>query len=190
MAKNRLRWVLIGLVVFVIGAGIGKFAMPGADEKNTPSSSSTAAKDAPKSTNGACDEQNPGVTLVVDFGTKSDKKPIEKCVTGFSGNGWQLFAAAGLKIEGTSKYPTGFACRIESMPADQDCGDKASFDKGYWSYFYLDAAKPKGWNLSEAGAADRSPKAGDFEGWVWTATGETNKVPAIAPAVPKFTLSN
>jgi hypothetical protein len=168
--------------VFVVGAGIGKFAAPNSPiHDSTAKSPSPAAEATSKSFDGPCSDQNQGVTLIVDFGTESKQKPIEKCVTDFSGNGWQLFAAAGLKIEGTAKYPTGFGCRIEGLPVDQDCGDKATFDRGYWSYFYADSGA-KVWKLSESGAADRSPKTGGFEGWVWTSNSETNKVPSISPS--------
>lgn len=136
--------------------------------------------EAAQASNSACSETSPGVTLIVDFGKGSDLEPIQKCVSEFTGNGWTLFESAGVSAEGTAKYPT-FACRISGYPSEenQDCGETASFDNGYWSYFFAEAEKADAWTMSPVGAADRKPACGSFEGWVYVAADDASAVPSV-----------
>jgi len=168
----RLRWALVGLLLAAVIAII--FFMP------KPSSLTPSEAASSPASNGACDAANPGVTLVVDFGPASEESPIQKCVSNFDGNGWQLFEAAEVEVEGTAKYPE-FACRIAGVPASdaQDCGENASFDKGYWSYFYADTDKATAWTMSPVGAVDRNPACGEFEGWAYVAADDASATPSV-----------
>jgi hypothetical protein len=166
----RLRWVAIGLLLAAIITIVFFLPKPSAEQ---------ASEAGPQPLDGACSEANPGVTLIVDFGQSSNRQPVEKCVDVFTGTGWELFKAANVAVEGTAKYPE-FACRIEGFPSadHQDCGETASFDKGYWSYFYADAVKAQSWTMSPVGAADRNPGCGEVEGWVYVAADNASATPA------------
>ena len=168
----RLRWVLVGLLVAALIAVVFQISKPAETAVETETANIST---------GACSAENPGVTLVVDFGAAADESPIQKCVGEFSGNGWQLFEAAEVEVEGTAKYPE-FACRIAGLPTSeaQDCGENASFDKGYWSYFYADAAKAADWTMSPVGAVDRNPACGEFEGWVYVASDDASATPSVS----------
>lgn len=124
------------------------------------------------------------VTLVIDFGGSSNRKPIIREVHGFAGTGWELFETAGIDVSGTAEYPTGFVCRIEGLPtqAEQDCLDTPRYSEGSWAYFVTNSKLGEGWLLSGAGAAAHRPECGSFEGWLWVAPGESSaqKMPSVA----------
>jgi len=116
-----------------------------------------------------------GISLVVDFGDESEG--IEKCVKNYSGNSWDLFAAAGLKVEGTEKYPVGFICRIQSIPTKEQeaCKDTPGAQTGSWAFFT--ASSNNSWKYSAIGASSHKAKCGTAEGWRFLA----KDVPIITP---------
>lgn len=172
--RTPLRSILISLVALV---AIGGAVTALTEEKDSsPISNFVGSK-------GACESE--GVTLVIDFGAKSDKPPIETCEKKFSGNGWQLFDAAGIEIQGTSEFPEGFVCRIQNWPSDsvQDCADTPTYSEGTWAYYYADSKNGSKWLLSGAGAAMRNPECGSIEGWLFLEPGEDRSIlkPSIDP---------
>lgn len=122
---------------------------------------------------GECSPSQPGVSLVIDFGTDSELDTIERCLLGFKGTGWDALGAAGLAAEGTTQYPTGFSCRIDGWPSrlEQDCRDTPSYRDGFWAYYFAEPAD-KSWRFSGTGSALRKPKCGGYEGWRFVHHGE------------------
>ena len=120
---------------------------------------------------GQCSDQQ-GVSLVVDFGTSSDREALELCAVDFKSTGWDVFNAVDLEVEGTSEYPTGFVCRLAGWPSveKQPCSKTPTAAQGSWAYF--SAAEDKGWQFSGQGAALRKPACGTVEGWRFVEVGE------------------
>ena len=178
-----MRPVLFGLIALVAVFGLLRVV----PETNVETASSA----------NACDSGNPGVTLVVDFGAEANRPALIKCAVGFNLasnsvsnelNGWQVFEAAGVKVEGTDDFPTGFVCRIEGFPtvANQPCDKTPSYASGHWAYFYAAAGQGKSWQFSGTGATNRKPVCGGVEGWLFVkgdaSTGnESSVVPSVAP---------
>ena len=108
---------------------------------------------------GPCSTDNPGVTLSVDY----LGKVTTRCAKNFSGNGWLLFSAAGLKVRGTTKYPTAFACQIEGKPEAAKCDD-SDVSGSYWGYYIPFNGR---WEYAVTGASDHKPECGTWEGWVF-----------------------
>ena len=125
---------------------------------------------------GACSNDQPGVTLSVDYlGSVTTR-----CALGFEGNGWELFEAAGMKVRGTNKYPTAFACQINNEPAGAKCDDSDA-SGAYWGYYIpVDGT----WGYATTGASDHRPKCGTWEGWVYM---ETEKTVSNLPKPTEFT---
>lgn len=130
-------------------------------------------------------------TLVIDYGTKSNR-PIASfdlmdLPTGASG--WDLFQAAGIAVQGTDQFPSGFVCRIDGWPNKslQDCADTPAFDEGHWAYYVTNSSIGSGWVWSGQGAATHIPGCGGYEGWSWVAPGEDAKPPrfSISPRACK-----
>lgn len=122
-----------------------------------------------------------GTSLVIDFGTDNPKETISKCVQNYSGNSWNLFEAAGLKITGTQKYPVGFVCRIEGFPnkSIEPCTETPGTTNGSWA-FYI--ATDQSWEYSSYGASTHKTKCGQAEGWRYLLPGEEiTEVPRIEP---------
>jgi hypothetical protein len=181
--KISLRPVLIGLILLVGVIGLTRVV---------PATSVDG-----EATQGSCTPANPGVTLVVDFGVESKLPALVKCATDFNSasssvsnelNGWQVFEAASVSVEGTVDFPVGFACRIEGFPtvADQSCQETPSYSEGHWAYFYAAASLAKGWQFSGTGSANRKPTCGGVEGWLFVkgevSNGtESSVVPSIKP---------
>ncbi len=115
--------------------------------------------------NGACNQEIPGVTLSVDF----KGKVTTHCAVNYSGNGWDLFGAAGFEVQGTNKYPTAFACKINGEPADTAC-DESGASGAYWGYYVSDAGV---WSYATTGASDHESKCGSWEGWVYMESEDT-----------------
>jgi hypothetical protein len=198
MKQLPLRPVLIGLVVLVAAVGLTRIVPSGQVSPSNYSPGSTSAKGA---FDGPCNAQNPGVSLVVDFGRDSARTPIVKCARGFNFagssvsnelNGWQLFAAAGLSVTGTAEYPVGFVCRIGDFPlaADQPCTSTPTYTQGHWAYFVSRAGNGSSgnWAFSGAGASEHKPSCGSSEGWLFVkgnaATGDgSNQYPRVAAKV-------
>lgn len=171
--RLTLRTVLAGLIALAV---VG-WALSGLNEDDPGriDSSTTATQNSnPTGT----------VTLVIDFGSDSELKPIIRKVEFVGGTGWDLFEAAGLDVAGTAEFPTGFVCRIEGVPsiANQDCLDTPKFSEGSWSYFVTNSKLGNGWLLSGAGAATHHPECGAFEGWLWVPAGESSgqQLPSVA----------
>lgn len=157
--KISLRMVLIALVAFVaIGSMVS--TIPSETSKSTA-----------EFVEGQCSDQQ-GVSLVVDFGTSSERKALELCAVDFNSTGWDVFNAVDLEVEGTSEYPTGFVCRLAGWPSveKQPCGKTPTAAQGSWAYF--SAAEDKGWQFSGQGAAMRKPACGTVEGWRFVEAGE------------------
>lgn len=169
-----LRPVLIGLIALV--AIIGAFTF---FSSNNESKQVASGEGATTTSDGACVDS--GVTLSVDFGKKSGLESIVKCSKDFIGTGWDLPTAVGVKVEGSEKYPVGFACRINGYPAEevQSCGSKPTYTRGYWSYFQSNSLSPSTWHLSDVGASETKPSCGDFEGWVFV----ENETPDVKPTL-------
>ncbi len=138
--------------------------------------------------------QNGRVTLVIDFGSSSKLKPLIREVSEFSGTGWELFEAAGVAVSGTAEFPSGFVCRIEGVPTQdqQDCLDTPKYSEGSWAYFVTNSELGPGWILSGSGAATHRPECGSFEGWLWIAAGESSgqKMPSVPARAKPCGLSN
>ena len=170
--RFTLRKVLLGLIALVV---IGWF-LSGLNSTEAgpvyPPGSLTPAKQGK-------------VTLVVDFGAGSGVAPIIREVEKFGGTGWDLFDAAGVSVEGTAEFPTGFVCRIAEYPSvdKQDCLDTPEFSEGSWAYFVTNSEMGSGWIMSGAGAGTHRPECGGYEGWLWVAPGESSgqKVPSVEP---------
>ena len=130
-------------------------------------------------------EANPSisksVTLVIDFGKASALKTKVANLTDVpeKATGWDLFGLAGMKVQGTQQFPTGFVCRIAAWPPakKQDCADTPTFKEGHWAYFVTNFQLSKGWILSGQGAASHIPDCGGYEGWSWVAGGQANQPP-------------
>jgi hypothetical protein len=171
--KISLRTVLIALVVLVAAGGVIS-TVPSDTKMITGKNFST----------GQCQEQN-GVSLVVDFGKSSGLEPLQLCAKDFKSTGWDIFAAAGLSVEGTSEYPTGFVCRLGGWPSEeiQPCTKTPTVSQGTWSYFVADATDTD-WKFSGQGAATRKPSCGAAEGWRFIEAGESasQKTPRAKPA--------
>ncbi len=129
------------------------------------------------------------VQLVVDFGSESGRDVISKRVENFSGTGWQLIEAAGLKAEGTGDYATGFVCRLEGWPSEtqQDCVDTPTPAEGTWGYFVTNPEIGPGWIVSGIGSNMHKPKCGQAEAWVWLPPGKeiSDARPSVEPEILK-----
>lgn len=172
--RTPLRSILISLVALVaIGGAVSALT---SGEVSSPISKLVA-------TDGACEDR--GVTLVVDFGAASNKKPIETCAKKFSGTGWQLFDAAGVRVQGTSEFPESFVCRIQDWPSSnsQDCTDTPKYSEGTWAYYFADVKTGSKWLISGVGASMQKPECGSVEGWLFIAPGENRDTaePSVAP---------
>lgn len=171
--RISLRKVLIALVAFVAIGGLIS-AIPG----EAPGAKTSTASA------GQC-KADSGVSLVIDFGSSSDKQPSEFCVSDFASSGWDIFAAADVEVQGTSEYPTGFVCRVAGWPSEQDqpCTKTPTAAQGSWGYFVADP-NDVDWKYSGQGAAARKPSCGAAEGWRFIETGEsvTQSKPRIKPS--------
>lgn len=177
MKQIPLRPVLVGLIALV--AIIGAFSFFTNDSTNEKAQESEFAISA---IDGPC--VGSGVTLTVDFGKSSGIESVTKCAKDFTGSGWDLPTATGVKVEGSKKYPIGFACRINGYPAEevQSCGSKPTYNLGYWSYFQANSLGPSTWRLSDVGAAETKPECGDFEAWVFVENDDPNALPVLPAA--------
>ena len=198
MQQLPLRPVLIGLVVLVAAVGLTRIVPsgPAAPSNSSPGSSATTG-----ALDGPCNTQNPGVSLIVDFGKDSGRTPMVECARGFNVagssvsnelNGWQLFAAAGLSVTGTAEYPVGFVCRIEGYPlaSDQPCTSTPTYAQGHWAYFVSKAGHGSSgnWAFSGAGSSEHKPSCGSADGWLFVkgdaATGDgSNQYPGVPAKV-------
>ena len=116
-------------------------------------------------TNGACTEENPGVTLSIDF----KGKVSTHCALNYEGDGWGLFEKAGFPVKGTDKYPTAFACQINGEPKEAKC-DGSDDPNAYWGYY---VAVDGAWGYATTGASDHKATCGESEGWVYMESAKT-----------------
>jgi hypothetical protein len=172
--KISLRMVLVALVALVAICGLIS-TIPSA-ESSKQSSTSARFHD------GQCSNES-GVSLIIDFGKSSGREPLVRCSQDFEGNGWQLFAAAGVEVSGTDEFATGFVCRVADWPsvAEQPCTSTPTAAQGTWAYFVSNEAY--GWQFSGQGAAMRKPKCGTAEGWRFVEPGEvaSQSMPEVLP---------
>lgn len=166
--------VLVALVALVAIGGLIS-TIPSA-ESSKQSSTSARFHD------GQCANEF-GVSLIIDFGKSSGREPLVRCAQDFEGNGWQLFAAAGVEVSGTDEFATGFVCRVADWPsvAEQPCTSTPTAAQGTWAYFVSNEAN--GWQFSGQGAAMRKPKCGTAEGWRFVESGEvaSQAMPEVLP---------
>lgn len=125
---------------------------------------------------GACSQENPGVTLSVDY----LGNVTTRCAKNFTGNGWLLFSAAGFKVRGTAKYPTAFACQIDGKPDTAKCDDTDA-SGAYWGYYIPFNGN---WEYAVTGASDHKSKCGTWEGWVYM---ENELTQSSLPTPTEFT---
>lgn len=124
---------------------------------------------------GPCSKAQPGVTLSIDF--LGDL--TTHCALNYSGNGWNLFKAAGFTVKGTAKYPTAFACQIDGKPQAAKCDDSDP-SGSYWGYYVALNGK---WDYATTGASDHKSACGTHEGWVYM---ETEKTELHLPTPAEF----
>lgn len=159
-------WLLIGLVA--VGG-----AWKGVDSREDDVDSAAAKK----------------VTLVIDFGTGSQRPTVIKTLPGVkqTATGWSLFKAAGVDAQGTDEFPSGFVCRLEGWPSElqQDCANTPTYAEGHWAYYVTNSKISAGWLLSGQGAAMHVPECGGYEGWKWVSPGEEAAPPSEKPVVEK-----
>lgn len=166
--------VLVALVALVAIGGLIS-TIPGAESSKQPSSSASFH-------DGQCSNE-PGVSLIIDFGKSSGREPMVRCAREFTGNGWQLFAAAGVEVSGTDEFATGFVCRVADWPSveKQPCTSTPTAAQGTWAYFV--STETNSWKFSSQGAAMRKPKCGTAEGWRFVEPGEvaSQSMPKVLP---------
>ena len=166
--------VLVALVALVAIGGLIS-TIPSA-ESSKHSSNSASFHD------GQCSNE-PGVSLIVDFGKSSGREPLVRCAREFTGSGWQLFAAAGVEVSGTDEFATGFVCRVADWPSveKQPCTSTPTAAQGTWAYFV--STETNSWQFSSQGAAMRKPKCGTAEGWRFVEPGEvaSQSMPQVLP---------
>ena len=161
----------------VLAFFIGLVALGGA----LSATSGSKIDSAKPALDGACTQNKPGVTLVIEH---ADAAPSISCTRNFTGSGWDLLAGAH-DVEGTLNYPTGFACRIDGYPtsATQDCADTPTYAEGSWVYFYADS-DTQGWVFSGAGSSMRKPACGTSEAWVFSGANQPEATkPTSQPTV-------
>jgi hypothetical protein len=170
ISLRAVLFALIGLVA--IGALVTSGALSSVPEGETSKSISASE---------FC--SNSGISLLVDYGEKSGIPTTEACAENFTGNGWELFAAAGQVVEGTTEYPVGFVCRINNFPAptDQPCTSTPTSAQGSWAYYYATSQLGNHWMFSATGATSRNPKCGDTDAWVFIEPGEESHEPSQQP---------
>lgn len=124
-------------------------------------------------------------TLVIDFGADSGRqvKVIQLADLPVDATGWDVLVQAGVPLQGTDQYPTGFVCRLEGWPSEQDesCDGTPSYSDGHWAYFLSSKKLGGGWILSGQGAAAHVPACGDIEGWKWVAPNSAVTPPSVSP---------
>lgn len=171
--RISLRAVLIALVALVASGGLVTSGVLGTVSKSVDSDQSKTA--------GFCNSN--GVSIVIDFGSESQNQTVVSCAKDFAGDGWQLFAATGQSVEGTSEYPVGFVCRINGYPKqkDQPCTSTPTGAQGSWAYYYATTQLGGNWLFSATGASMRKPKCGEVDAWVFINPGEKSHEPETKP---------
>ena len=143
----------------------------------------TPEPDSPVSVqSGQC--ENPGISVVVDFGKASTNRTVEKCVSSFTGNSWNLLRSAGFDVRGTEKYPEAFVCRIDMIPdlKSEKCISTPGSTSGSWAYFLAEPGSEQ-WVYSNYGAANHIAVCGSAEGWRFLSPDEEIDTPPTVKPV-------
>ena len=173
--QSRARLIVLSaLILLVVAGSVLSWALDNKVIETTPAKQIEVSY-----REGACEQ--PGVTIVVEFGDSSEREPIVRCADNFIGNGWEVFQATAIDVIGTNQYPVGFACRIENFPSssDQNCIDTPKYSEGTWGYFVF--TEETGWQVSQVGSAARGAECGSAEGWLFIGPGQQD-----SGLVPKF----
>jgi hypothetical protein len=178
--RLSLRSVLVSLIALVAIGG----AISGLNGAKQPKSSPSQTSWFAVSKTACPSDSTSGVSEFIDFGPS--KKVKSFCAFNFSGSGWMLLTSVS-KVDGTSDYPVGFACRIDGWPTveSQDCKNTPTYAEGSWAYFLSN--QQGGWSFSGTGATMNHPSCGTSEAWVWVAGGAdpTAAMPSVKPRVFK-----
>jgi hypothetical protein len=144
------------------------------------------------SVDGVCPDTD-GVTVVVDF-KELGGSTIVRCVTEDVGKGFtglDALHAAGIPVQGVSRWGEGFVCRLagrpsaaEDIPVEGDAGySEACINTppttAYWSYWSARAGGA--WAYSSIGLKNRDVIPGGFEGWSFSLNRTSPPQPGVAP---------
>lgn len=175
--QSRARLLVLGALILLVVAGS---VLSWALENNVIEPSSINQVDVSYA-DGVCEQ--PGVTIVVEFGESAERDSIVRCAIDFVGTGWEIFQATAIEVAGTNQYPVGFACRIENFPpsAEQNCMDTPKYSEGSWGYFVH--TQESGWQVSQVGSAARDALCGSAEGWLFIGPGQQDAglLPKLIP---------
>lgn len=174
LMRISLRTVLIGLVALVALGGLFSSGII----STVPSEKTTEVRGNWLAGQDFCQEN--GVTLLIEPGAS---EPVLSCAKDYVGTGWDLFAAAGQSVSGTSEYPVGFVCRINNYPApeDQPCTSTPDSKAGSWAYYFASNRTGNHWMFSGVGASMRKPACGDVDAWVFIKAGQSAHPPLTEP---------
>lgn len=150
----------------------------------TPSASAPASSAAPSSATASANASEPctGVKVIVDSGSlEQAAADTSVCVPADGPTlASALLSDAEVKIEGTAKYPTSFACRVNGVPApDFDikhkggtirevCDDKNTVS--YWALWVKPAAGT--WGYAQEGLDSLKLNPGESLELLYTVDGE------------------
>lgn len=166
-----MRVTLLALIALVAVAGILP-TLSSIVGVQTPSENTSIVNLVSKAK--TCDEINVrGVSVEIQY--PAPTRPAVYCTEVQNVTGWTLLQFLDLKPEGTLQYPTGFLCRLNSVPskAQQSCDHTPLPSEGTWAYFYATTATGDHWQYSPVGSAVRKPQCGDFEGWLFVPAGQS-----------------
>lgn len=131
----------------------------------------------------ACQDAGIGVTVVVDFRGAGGAIEVG-CAPGAPSSGFAALQAAGFAITELQGL-SGFLCKIDGYPADEDCASTPPGD-AFWSYW--SAERGGSWSYSIVGGATRVPAPGTVDGWSFgAATAPGMSPPPEPPATPTTT---
>lgn len=133
---------------------------------------------AQSSEDGACPAGD-GVTVVVDFQSLQEETLV-RCGRGLIENGLDVLAEARIAYDPLVEQQ-GVICRIETFPADADCGAPETQGDATWSYW---TAQPGGeWEPVDGGPLSRVPPDGSVDGWSFGASDDP-LAPRTSPPTP------
>lgn len=150
----------------------------------TPSASAPASSAAPSSATASANASEPcaGVKVIVDSGSLKQAAADKSVCVPVDGPtlASAVLSDAEVKIEGTAKYPTSFACRVNGVPAaDFDiqhkggtireaCDDKNAVS--YWALWVKPAAGA--WGYAQEGLDSLKLNPGESLELLYTVDGE------------------
>ncbi|MET3771325.1 putative lipoprotein YbaY [Arthrobacter nitrophenolicus] len=155
---------------------------PAAEQPAASAPATTAA-----ASSAAASENCDGVQVIVDSGAlKQDAANTSTCVDVTEPTvASEILDEADIKTEGTAKYPTSFACRVNGVPAEdfdikhkggtlrEACDDKNTVS--YWALWVKPAAGT--WGYAQEGLDSLKLNPGESLELLYTVDGE--------PAAPK-----